>query len=93
MGIHWGQQNYQIWVIWEFLPCERGKSHKEPRSCDSCPIKHINGIFWVVFEDLPEKAQDDDGDNEGYKRHSVTNGVSNSHRAQEFTLWEKKCEW
>ncbi len=39
---------------------------------------------------LPEKAQNDDGDDEGYKGHSVTNSVSNPHRAQEFTLQGKK---
>lgn len=46
-------------------------------------------VCLCLKEDLPEKAQYDDGNDERYKRHGVANGVSDSHRAQKVTLQEK----
>lgn len=35
---------------------------------------------------LPEKAQNEDGDDKRCQRHGVADGVSDPHRAQEFTV-------
>lgn len=50
----------------------------------------VSGIVVCFQEDLPEEAQYGDGNDERYKRNSVANGVSDSHRAQEVTLQERQ---